>query len=101
MASLFWTKTSKKPKWREFEDSDDEKDYRKKLIKYRSWKYSLFSAKNVQFDRPASPQKKADNENTPLMTKPKTSLKTHDAIEKTQENDDSNENFTLQIQTID
>ena len=43
-------KPCKKPKWKEFEDSDDEKDYKQKLLRYRSWKYSLVSYKNVTFD---------------------------------------------------
>lgn len=51
------SKPCKKPKWREFEDSDDEKEYKQKLIKYRQWKYSLLSAKNILFEVTSSPSK--------------------------------------------
>ena len=76
---MFWTKPCRKPKWREFEDTDDERDYKKKLLKYRAWKYSLFSNKNVVFDRPNSPLKKTEREretgDTPAGSKPKANFK--------------------------
>ena len=44
------SKPCKKPRWKEFEDTDDEKEYKYKLLKYRQWKYSLVCSKNVAFD---------------------------------------------------
>lgn len=51
------TKPCAKPKWREFEDTDDEREYRKKMLKYRTWKYSLVCKKNAIFDVNTSPVK--------------------------------------------
>lgn len=79
---LCLSKPCKKPKWREFEDSDDEKEYRQKLIKYRQWKHSLLSSKNVIFEVVNSPSKNCpfkqdffvENSNHPKLLKKQSSM---------------------------
>lgn len=79
---LCLSKPCKKPKWREFEDSDDEKEYRQKLIKYRQWKHSLLSSKNVIFEAVNSPSKNfpfkqdffVENSNHPKLLKKQSSM---------------------------
>lgn len=65
--SHYMQKPCVKPRWREFEDTDDERDYKKKILKYRQWKYSLLCKNNVMFDVCTSPVKQQDA--TPMKGK--------------------------------
>lgn len=70
--SLCHFKPCKKPKWQEFEDSDDERIYKKKTLKYRAWRYSLVCAKNLSFDAPV--KQRSDLNESPVKKRKVTDL---------------------------